>query len=518
MYKFIVVDDERLIRKGILKKIEKLDLEIELAGEAENGEEAIELIEKVKPHIILTDMRMPLMDGKALLKKLQQDYPEIKIIVISGYSDFEYLQEAISANVVDYILKPFNKEEIYKSFTKAINSIDKELSATKKLEQIETEFDINYLSDLITSCQTVYDSGYFKSTKIKTLKNFHSFLLLSIYSPEKSSKDIYENMLTFSNFAENCVLIPGSSKINLCFVLYAFNNESNGEISAFVKKQGIEIYEHLKSLSFSNMYLSFSSITADLSLINNCYLESLEALNKRDVRDNFYILIYDNYEISPVESDWDKIDTLVFFIEAGNERKVLELINEFFNTLENISPLTLVTIKYNCLTVFRSIRNMLKDHYDILKKYSFTNDYEAILNNNFDYNKIKSSSIQMLSRLTSMFKDKNVYPSEELIENIKKYIKKNYSNDINLEKISSLFFLNPSYLSFLFKEKTGENLIDFVNKVRIEKAKELLKTTDYKIYKIAKMLGFDNDKYFFRVFKKLSGYTPEKYRIMEQVK
>lgn len=522
MYKFIIVDDEQLIRKGILKKIEKFDLGLQFVGEAENGEDALELIKSVNPQIVLTDMRMPLMDGKTLLKKLQQDFPKIKTIVISGYSDFEYLQVAISSSAVDYILKPFNREEIYTSFAKAITFIDKELSVNTQFETIEVEkekakfvADVNYISDLITSSQNSYDLEELISKGTIFIKDSDSYVLISIYSVEKSSEAIYSILSNLPNSSDNFLPIPALGNHNIGFFLGFFKGHSESHVMDCVKEQIEKIYEYFKTISKEHLYISISNINSDMNFIHSAYLQSISLLDKRDVKFDKTIFYADKTEISTVELEWPNMDRLMFFIESGNILKVQELLNDFFIELEQLSPLTIATIKYNCQLIFANLRNILKSHYDILKNHALPNTYEHIINNTFDFKTIKICSEQLLSNVATLLKEKNIYPSDDLINNIKRFIQKNYTENITLEKMSSLFFINPSYCSFLFKEKTGENLIDYVNKIRIEKAKELLKNTDYKVYKIAKMLGYDNDKYFFRVFKKVTGYTPEEYRVMQ---
>lgn len=517
MYKFIVVDDECLIRKGILKKVENFDLNLEYVGEAENGEDAIALIKKVNPNIILMDMRMPLMDGRELLKKLNQDFPALKIIVISGYSDFEYVQKAISASVVDYILKPFNRKEIYDSLARAISSIDKEASTINKIEKIEIEkeqanytSDLRYFTNLIINTETFYNADFVKSKTISNIISSSSYILLSIYSPEKKSKDLYSNLLALTNLSDTFLVIPGEENQNICFLL-CFSSQPS-EILDLVKIQAEAIYDYFRTILNIDTYISISNIKFDLQFINNAYLESVLSLDNRDIHSKQRIYFSDNIKIKAVELNWAKMDQLMFFIESGNIEKVSELLNDFFNNLELISPLTLKNIKYNCKILLTNVRNMLKEYYSTLNNFSFFTSYEVIIDNTLDFNIIIKQSQQFFNHITSLLKVKNIYSSDQLIDNIKKYIQKNYTQNITLEKISVLFFINPSYCSFLFKEKTNENFINYITKIRIVKAEELLKNTNYKVYKIAKLLGFDNDKYFFRVFKKATGYTPEEYR------
>lgn len=519
MYKFIVVDDEHLIRKGILKKIEALDLKLQFVGEADNGQDALELIKASNPDIVLTDMRMPLMDGKMLLRKLQEDFPNIKIIVISGYSDFEYLQEAISAQAADYILKPFNREEIRKALKKAMDCIDKELYTNRKIEAIEAEneqisyiSDLKYLSDLIVDQQADYDSCYLKSRKTSLIKTCNCYALVSIYCPRNNSEALYQKLLSSSIQSDNILFIPGPANQNICFLLYTFNKIQNFNAICSIKLKAYEICDYLQSADFEDFYLGISLVKTNLSIIHEAYLDTISSLEKRDLHSFERVCFYENGDIVPCDLCWNNMEKLIFSIESGNIIKVNQLLEDFFSKIKLLSPLNLITVKYNCQLIYNKVTNMLKSYYDIINNYSLSSKYEKIMNNMFDFAVIKKEFQQLIISITSLLKEKNIYPSDQIISNIKKYIQKNYSLDINLEKISELFFISPSYCCYLFKEKTGENFSDYINNIRIEKAKDFLSNTDYKVYKIAKMLGYENDKYFFRIFKKFTGYTPEKFR------
>jgi two-component system, response regulator YesN len=519
MYRFIVVDDEHLIRKGILKKIEGLSLDLQFVGEADNGEDALELINKVNPDIVLTDMRMPLMDGKMLLRKLHQDFPHIKTIVISGYSDFEYLQEAISSQASDYILKPFNREEIHKALKRAINSIEKELSTRSKMESIAAEneqasynIDLKYLSDLIVNQQANYDSGYLKSKSTSFIKDCGYYIVVSIYAPEKPSEDLYFNLLKYTKLPESFLFTPGPANQNICFLLCTFNEVNKLLTIRSIKEEVSRISEYLKSIEVTNFYMSISSVISDLSGFHTAYLQTISTFEKRDLYSNEKIFYHDENVVHPSDLNWNSNDKLIFFIEAGNVIKVRELLNNFFSELNQFSPLNLISVKFNCQLIFNRVIDMLQGYYEVFNNYSFSNKYERMMRNTFDLGTIKQAFEQLIVSIALLLKEKHVYPSDEIIGNIKKYIQKNYSQEITLEKMSELFFINPSYCSHLFKEKTGENFADYINDVRINKAKDLLLNTDYKVYKIAKMLGYDNDKYFFRIFKKLTGSTPEGFR------
>lgn len=140
---------------------------------------------------------------------------------------------------------------------------------------------------------------------------------------------------------------------------------------------------------------------------------------------------------------------------------------------------------------------------------------QNVVNHIYQIDDLKKYYLQFFLNLTSLLKERSVYSVDDIIEKIKIYIQRNYQKDLTQEYISYLFYMNRSYLSTLFKAKTGEKFIDYLNNVRINKAKELLEKSDRKMYQIAKAVGYDNVKYFFRIFKKKTGMTPEQYRIQK---
>ena len=517
MYTYIIVDDEPLIRRGMLKKLHSFSNEIQFAGEANNGMDALELIREVNPDIIFTDMRMPEMDGKSFLKALQNDFPEKKIIVISGYSDFEYMQEAISAKVVGYLLKPFNREEIHAVMQKAIDLIDQERTFKQKLETTETEkeemkfqADLQVLNNVIIGISKNFQP---KSITFKTIYEGYQFILFTLYSTTNLEHYLHHTTL-MDNMSSNCFIsIPNSQNEHIYFFLYYYKDINPRDLQQALSLKGNLLFECISSaISKDNLYLGISKTKQSLLHLNEAYIETASALNNRLIMDNNQIYFYEGIQTAMDIPKWEKTNELLFHIESGNTDKVLELTSDYFNFIFQIPFLRISTVKSLCENLIHEVRNMLSKYFDSIEKDSSSSSFESMLETAFDIESIKSYHFQLLPNLSEMFKEKNIYASENIIDNIKTYITKNYDKELTLNNISTLFFINPSYCSYLFKEKTGENFIDYVNRLRIEKAKLMLKGSSEKVYKIAKSLGFDNPKYFFRLFKKLTGYTPEEYR------
>ena len=161
MYTYIVIDDEGLMRKGTIKKLEPLKDRISCAGEAEDGSRALELIEETDPDIIITDMNMPVMDGTQLLPILTERFPGKRIIVISGYKDFEYMKHALTAKAVDYLLKPFSRQDLQDAVLRAVSQLEKGaaienqlISSEESRESARYEYDIQMLKNVVLGYHT----------------------------------------------------------------------------------------------------------------------------------------------------------------------------------------------------------------------------------------------------------------------------------------------------------------------------------------------------------------------------
>jgi len=517
MYTFIIVDDEALIRRGMLKKIRAAfpEEQLQFAGEADNGEAGLQLIRTANPDIIITDMRMPEMDGKSFLKLLQHDYPDKKVIVVSGYSDFEYMKEAISAKVVGYLLKPFSREEIRDTLKKAFQLLEAERSAQQRMEYSEIEkeeisygADLQSLSNLILGIQPKDKAPAFRSNKMQALSRAERYVLMTAYAQDKPETE------TLPFASDNGVFIPHAQNERLG--LYLLYEPAGG---SDVQKQAEALAEQIvcEAGGETTVIVGISGVKTSLSQLAEAYAETASALNGRRVADDrcgVAVFTGDERPAEPVA--WDSMDELLFFLEAGNAPKAAEWTGKLFEHVASTPGVTLGQVKATCRLLIHEVRDMLHRYFRTAGSHSASSSFEAVLAASFDIEAIQTYLLQVLPGIAEMLNERSIYSSDNVIDNIKVYIEQHYNKELTLEKLSSLFFINPSYCSYLFKEKTGTKLIDYVNSVRIGKAKEMLRRTDYKVYQIAKTLGYDNTKYFFRVFKKVTGSTPEEYRLSAQ--
>lgn len=514
MYRYIIVDDEPLIRRGVRKKIQNIGFEdrITFVGEADNGAAGLELIQTANPDIIITDMRMPEMDGKDFLRQIHEQYPDKKIIVVSGYSDFEYMKEAISAKVVGYLLKPFNRDEIMNTMEKAIQQLDEELEASEQLmkkaseaEQLRTEADIRTLTSLVLG---QYDSNkppQLASSKLALLQQANRFVLITVYAPY-SKGDLSE----LPEIGDRCLPLTNPNNKHMGFYLL-FLTEMESASEEAIRMLASSITKRIIQQMPDNI-IAVSYGKNSLFQLHDAYSETITALNARCEKVSPNVVFYNGDQTPNNQLDWPYIDDLLFFIESGNIEKTVEYVDKLFDFFDSYAGITLAEIKNTCEYIVLEVRNILYDVFHAIGNHKASTSFGHLLETYFDEESLRHYMTEVLPGIAELLSGHSTYSSQHVIDNIKTYIHKNLNKTLTLDKVSSMFFLNPSYCSHLFKEKTGVNFVDYVNDVRISKAKELLATTDEKVYKIAKSLGYDNTKYFFRLFKKLTGSTPEQYR------
>lgn len=518
MYKYMIVDDEMIIRKGLIVRIEDLKLDIELVGEGENGAEGIDILKAANPDIIFTDMRMPLMDGRDFLEYIHENFPDKKVIVISGYSDYEYMHAAINSSVVDYILKPFDSNDIKKSIMKAISMINKEKTANSKIDLLEKEINqIQYQQDLqgllnaIVNPATDLRSLRLNYIRINNEENSDNMVLVNVFiSPQNFRNDLKE-IWNSSKEANDSIFISNTLNEGEYSILLCFKNDDEEK-----RIQGVyDFFHELMNIEdgMCNIYVCISKAVKSIADLNKAYLQNIDLLQYRELGDRRGIYKYEDIckqsQNENIEK-WDKYKEIISAVKGHDVCKIRELINSFFTFIENREGLTFKSLKDSCINLYKAVEDYFK-----LKGISMKGGFVEGFMQNYIYindtSKLRNDLINIFINLANEIQGDG-HNTHSLAEEIKKYIEKNYNFKITLEAISEKFFINSSYCSYIFKEKIGENLNEYLTKIRIEKSKSLLKNTKLSIEVVSKEIGYSNPKYFFKIFKKYVGTTPLEFR------
>ncbi|MBP1040274.1 response regulator [Vagococcus sp. BWB3-3] len=481
MYTYLIVDDEALIRKGTRKKIEKMADAPICVGEAANGQEALALIQATAPDFIITDMDMPVMDGTALLDVLIKDYPDLKIIVISAYENFNYAQKALQAKAVNYLLKPFGKEDIRQIILETMTLLSHEETALALSNSLEIDFLSHYLI------------GNAPLQKM----------------PEPLAFQLKDRLLTV---------------VTLVNLSTAGHNYLTGSTSFIIPHPQFQqltllvdleeaIRPHLEELlTLSPGALIGISESAQVETLPKAYKKTIKALNSASLSGSESVLTYQKRPYS-TGFHHPKTDELIFFVESGQTERLTSLIGQIFNEIHQQNLLTYGEIKDYGLSLIEQTKSILNEHYQTTSNLTLPHIYDTIYESIFSIDELQRFFSDFLANISVGFSYEKIYGSDDVIENVKLYIDKYYYKNIQLDFLSDIFFINSSYLSTLFKERSAVKFTDYLNAVRITHAKELLLNSERKVYQVSQAVGYDNPKYFFRIFKKATGFSPEQYKL-----
>ncbi|WP_251389584.1 response regulator [Mediterraneibacter agrestimuris] len=531
MYKVLLVDDEILVREAIGKKIEWNKLGFELAGDCENGRDAVDFVKNNQVDLVLTDICMPHMDGMELSRWLYENYPHVKIIIFSGYSDFEYAKQAIQYKVSEYILKPVTAKELTEVLNRLKIKLDDMRKEERKIDKLKKVYH-NYtknealiiakaLSRLVTGTQEVerslcelQDMGIeIKGTVFRAV-----VADIDIYSAwcENGCNGLKKESALMSFVVENISgeiveeyeagLAYRDSDNRVCMLLWTDAPQRFKEV---VPNMCREIQEQI------SMAMNLS-----VSIGIGCYVNSLDDLPK-------------SYESA--------VDVLKYRYSKGNgvlidcEEEIRE-----GNFLELESKLREITSalrggdEAGLMAVLDSIENWIRERYVSRNKASsYLNQvlhaiHKCVLetDEHFELNEMllskaaEAQSIQPAMKLTREYAQKGIIAmnvsgqtSAERQANLAMdYMQKNYGDcELGLNQICEYLNISTSRFSSIFKEATGKTFIEVLTNIRMEKAKQLLRQTSLKNYEIAEKVGFSDPHYFSIAFKKTIGMTPKEY-------
>ena len=516
MYTCVIIDDERLIQQGTAKKIEPLKDIISCVGFADNGEEALSLIADTNPDIIITDMNMPIMDGTQLLPILTEQYPSKPLIVISGYKDFEYMKHAISAKAIDYILKPFSKEILQEAVLSAIKqlamntSIQSQMISSKEQQELACyDYDVQLLTDVILG----YHKQEFQlsSERLGFINKTHNLVLITIHSNPAIDKKLLQEFLSENSFGDLALFLQHTHNQQMGFLILFLPEQLAMNIATLCK----QVIQSLVQLFFEtkiDVLFGVSHKHSSLLDLHTAFSETVMALNSRLISSSENTHFFSSSLPEPRNFYWPSFDEFLFRLETGEQTSITNLLNDLFDIFEEQSNYTIYDIKFYCFWLSTQATALINDYFEQIASGSGSTSMKNILDTIFTLAELKIYYLQFFQNIANILKEKSIYSIEDTIEKIKIYVNKHYSRTLTIEFLSSLFYLNRSYCSSLFKERTGETFVNYLNMVRLTNAKQLLVNTEKKMYQIAKQVGYENPKYFFRIFKKYEHCTPEQYR------
>mgnify|MGYP000872858878 FL=1 len=534
LYSIILVDDEEEVRKSIIKKIEWESAGFRVIGDAENGEDAMEKIEVLEPDVVLTDIRMPYMDGLALAEKVRQRYPSMKVVIFSGYDDFEYAQKAIKLNVTEYILKPVNVEELTSILKKIKRNLDKEIEEKRNVNHLRE----NYRRSLPIIKEQFFNDLVHKNLPEEFVKSKLKEYDISIAGARKwiiAAIDVEKGETRSKTLTlhEEEELIPISvmqivqEKIeDYCrFTLFQSSSEADMVVIAaldddntttgFIAVLG-DICKETRRILEVPVTIGIGQSCQDLSDIRRSYQTALVALGYKPIAGSgSTIYINDMEPVGSGKLEFDSLDEadLNSAIKFGPEEKIEGAVNKILQKMESAK----VHYRQQQIYMFAILNSLLQ----MVQQYNL--NMEDVLGGDLDYMELFDKTqkkddfgqwlYKISCKLNQFINQERDMTTRQVIQEAKQYIQDNYQNpDLSVEMICRHLHLSPAYFSTIFKKETGKAYIAYLTDIRLNKAVELLNKTDDKTYIIAAKVGYQEQNYFSYVFKKKFGVSPTKFR------
>lgn len=529
MYNVMIVDDEPVIKQGLLCFVNWEALDCKVICDAENGIDAMEKLAVHPVNIVLTDIKMPGMDGLELSKLIYEKYPSIKVIILTAFSDFTYAQAAIKYNVLDFVIKTNPTEKIPDAIRKAKDLIAQEKEKEEKLKLMEekailrlSEIKENFFKDVFNGI--IVNDTLLQSKLIELEINIENYFVVlfdihnasngdSSISPEDYNKFIHSvnNLLNmaFKSYPHYTVAMDR----NLLVAVISFKNYNVPVCTQTLLMTCNEILSMADSFMRFTISIGLSQMHQKVQSLSVAYQEAREAL-----RGGFY----NNNHVSvfvprtpPVPSLLNHphyiADKIVGSLKLENPSEAIisleNLLEEYRSNkepIENIkvSCMLIASYCYRLVASYKLFAPELADSEpEVYKQIQASRNIQNLLN-----------ILRQLVENVSQVVENNGNKFSCLVKETQKYIRDNYNKNISLQSIADHIHVNSSYLSRLYKKETGESIVDAINKYRIENAKKLLKDPVYKVFEVACAVGIEDPAYFTHVFTKYTGMSPKEYK------
>ncbi len=509
MKNVLLVDDEAVIREGLKLLIDWESYGFTVTGFSANGNDAVKKIMNLRPDLVIMDIRMPGLSGIEVLAQVRSKGYEGEIVILSGYSEFEYARAALGYNVCGYLTKPVDEEALTQILKKASQSLDRRSEEKRTKDQYYEKFRIQLVRDLLVSDETPdeiqreeYDLGFsvyqvltYERFDPKDPKREYSFAELLTVSGMTSETFVHLNIE-----GEDILLLLGEAAIRrFSDVLAKFSSELAPQADS----------------PLSTLFITYGKMVNSLEAVPYSYQEAVEYMKRRFYCDEGVHVSGGDDTIEQGDEALGKdrlefyTDALSGLIQSFNRSGIAEKLTELKLELTGVSD-SIEDVRLFLTDLFLSVKEKL-NHLYAGKKLPFATNSDVIR-----YIREQFYLYEILRFLSEQFEhvmaEMGGFSGDSVMDAVAGFIAHNYAENITLENIAPLFGYNSSYLGKIFARKMGENFNSYLDKVRIEEAKRELLAEGVKVYTVAERVGYKNVDYFHVKFKKYTGLSPAEYR------
>ncbi|MCR3761472.1 response regulator [Clostridium felsineum] len=505
MINIFIADDDKIIRRGLKKIVEENMKGFKVVGEASNGLRALEKMKEIRPDILITDIKMPVMSGIELINNLNEFSLGIKPVVLSGFDDYIYVRESFKKGVVDYLLKPIDNNNLFMILGKIKDDIEEERLENEKIKE-------SFLRNIIKK-NYIEGEDYKEAIRKLKINEIGDFYLLAIKSDNKI-KNFFLYLEEVKKKSKRIIREEHGVESIICpieeYVIILIYSSS--------KEVKLDKNKMLKIVNMLELNMCFSKKTFSCGMYGYHNIrESHMAIKKAKIALNssFYngleaYYLYDN--VHKFNDISEKIVSLFLqkvnnSLELCKEQETIKEVEGFFELVYNdkVNP---SKVREVLLNLVYKMKTSVKETNCMEKSLS---ELEYAIKNIATYVELKEYFVVKICHIIKEILKIKIYKDKRVIEKAKKYINENYMKEVTLKKVAEYVYLNPNYFSELFKNEVGKNFIDYVIETRIKASKQLLKETNLKVYEIAEIVGYNEAVSFTRAFKKVVGVSPKKY-------
>lgn len=531
MLKVFLVEDEFVVREGIKNNIDWKSNGYEFCGEASDGELAFPMIQKLKPDIVITDIKMPFMDGLELSRLIKKEFPWMEIVILSGYAEFDYAKEAISIGVAHYLTKPISGAALLEEINRLAESIEAKKEDRELREKYLNEMQENLSEDrkklfgyMVTGSKTMaelLDMAGRIEMDISAL--CYNIVLLKIKSKKheadeysKSEVEITQR-LTEELDMQRVILFDRNTE----GMALLFKADSEAELNAIQEKTISAIRDILLEYPHIAFFGGIGKPVNRLGELSVSFEAASHAFAHRYMEDNSIFLDYryvsDNRSASQDEFVIKSVDPrevdqrkILEFLKQGGVEEVVYYIEEYFNKLGENTVKSNMFRQYIVMGMYFNVVYFVEElgySKEEIKEFSVTDGAIQTVEGTKNY------LIEILSKALELRDNNAKKKYNDVVDMVIGYIEEHYGDEeLSLNFLASYVNFSPNHLSMLFSQQTGMSFIKYLTDYRMNKAKELLKCTNKRSVDISTEVGYKDPHYFSYCFKKNTGMTPTQYR------
>lgn len=531
MLKVFLAEDEFIIREGIKNNIDWQAHGYEFCGEASDGELAFPLIQKTRPDILITDIKMPFVDGLALSRLVKKELPETEIIILSGYEEFDYAKEAIQIGVARYLLKPVNGETLLQEIDSVAEIILGKQKEKEIREKYQKEMEENSLRDqmdlfqhLVTGdCSMEELFSVADKLDLKIMAPWYSIVLLKIQSMKHDYEEYSGSIVVvderIAKLAEpEHVLIFDRALEGRAFL---FKADSEEELLAYQKEYLGDVKEVLSGYANLRYFGGIGTPVNRLREIPASFEDASHAFAHRYLVAESCILDssllmqegaaeHEDFRISAVNPEQIDRAKMQEFLRTGDLDEVVYFVDEFFGKLDGGAMKSRIFRQYITMDAYFSIVDFLKGLGLQKDEIEAPDQDGSILQ---DEKSAMDYIVRIMEKALVLREKKASSRYEDVVSEVIHYIEDNYAQEeLSLNLLASHVNFSPNHLSMIFSQQTGQTLIRYLTDYRMNRAKELLRCSSKKSSVISMEVGYKDPHYFSYLFKKTQGMTPTQYR------